>query len=55
VGVEPEELRKVSISAMESRPMFSGAGWCGAEGEWLEETWWAEARPSIVSVCVLMG
>jgi hypothetical protein len=45
VGVEPEELRNVSISAMESRPMFSGAGWCGAEGEWLEETWWAEARP----------
>jgi hypothetical protein len=45
VGVEPEELRNVSISEMESSPMFEGTLWCAAEGSWLEETWWAEARP----------
>jgi hypothetical protein len=45
VGVLPDELRKESISEMESRPMFSGALWCAAEGAWLEEMWWADARP----------
>jgi hypothetical protein len=47
VGVLPEELRKVLISVMEGRPMFEGAGWCAAEGAWLEEMWCAEARPWI--------
>jgi hypothetical protein len=37
VGVVPEELRMVSISEMESRPMFSGALLCAADGAWLEE------------------
>jgi hypothetical protein len=32
VGVEPEELRNVSISEMESSPMFEGTLWCAAEG-----------------------
>jgi hypothetical protein len=54
VGVEPEELRNVSISEMESRPMFEGTLWCAAEGAWLEETWWAEARPWAVSVYVFV-
>jgi hypothetical protein len=38
VGVEPFELRKVSISEMESKPMLSGTMWWAAEGAWLEET-----------------
>lgn len=51
VGVLPEELRKESISDMESRPMSSGALWCAAEGAWLEEMWWADARPWICQYC----
>jgi hypothetical protein len=39
VGVLPEELRTVSISAMESRPIVSEALWWAAEGAWFEETW----------------
>lgn len=52
VGVLPEELRTVSISAMESRPIVAGALWWGEEGAWLEETWWADARPWFTSVFV---
>jgi hypothetical protein len=38
VGVLPFELRIVSISLIESSPMFSGAGLCEAAGAWFEET-----------------
>jgi hypothetical protein len=40
VGVFPEEeVRMVSISLMESRPMVEGAEWCAADGGWLDEMW----------------